>query len=162
MSGLTAFTLFHTALSLVALITGLVVVYELFASKISRRWTEIFLITAVATSVTGFMFPFTQVLPSHIVGAIALVVLAAAIIARHQGYMGTMRWIYAIGSVVSLYFLAFVTVAQAFAKIPALKALAPTQSEPPFAIAQLTLTVIFVGIAIAAAIKFRPAPPVIA
>lgn len=111
----------------------------------------------MATSVTGFGFPFDRFQDSHWVGVLSLVVLAAAILARYVfHFAGAWRWVYALGVVLSLYFLVFVGVAQLFKKVPALAAMAPTLSEPPFAITQLALTAIFVVLAIAAAIKFRP------
>jgi hypothetical protein len=155
--GLSTFTWFHTLLSLVALASGIIVMIELLGSRISWPWTLLYLVTAVATSVTGFGFPFTTFLPSHWVGVISLVVLAVAIVALWPFRLaGAWRWIYAVGVMLGLYFLVFVTIAQAFKKIPALEALAPTQSEPPFAIAEAVGLVIFAVLTVAAAIKFHP------
>lgn len=141
----TNWTGFHTWLSLIAIATGIVVVLDLTAGRERRGWTFAFLATAILTSATGFGFPFTGVLPSHIIGAVALAVLAVTVPA---GYLfqrrGHWQWIYAAGVVTSLWFLVFVAVAQAFAKVPSLKALAPTQAEPPFAIAQLIVLAAFV------------------
>ncbi len=149
---------FHTWLSLVAIATGLFVVADLIAARERGAATIAFLATAIATSATGYLFPFSGVLASHIVGAIALVVLAVALVARYGRHLaGAWRWIYAAAAVASLYFLVFVAVAQAFLKIPALHALAPTGSEPAFAIAQIAVLAVFVGLGIAAARKFRPA-----
>lgn len=147
---------FHTLLSLAAIATGVLAVLGLFAAHESKVWTTLFLITAIATSVTGFFFPFTQILPSHIVGALALIVLALALVGRY-GYRlaGPWRRTYAICVVISLYFLVFVGIAQAFAKAPALHALAPTGSEPPFAITQAVVLVLFVVLGFAAARAFR-------
>lgn len=140
----TNWTGFHTWLSLIAIATGFVVLVDLIAGRERPAWTMVFLATAVATSATGFGFPFTGVLPSHIVGVVALVVLAVTVPARyHFRRAGHWNWIYAVGAVISLWLLVFVAVAQAFAKIPALKALAPTQAEPPFAIAQLVVLALF-------------------
>ncbi|MBS9478420.1 hypothetical protein KIP89_15005 [Ancylobacter sp. VKM B-3255] len=154
----TSWTGFHTWLSLIALATGFVVVLDLLARRERPAWTAIFLATAVLTSATGFGFPFSGLLPSHIVGIVALVVLAVTLVARYPlqraGHWG---WVYAVGAVISLWLLVFVAVAQAFAKVPALKALAPTQSEPPFAIAQLVVFAIFV---LAGALAVRGARPV--
>lgn len=140
----TNWTGFHTWLSLIAIVTGFVVVLDLIAGRERRGWALVFLATAVATSATGFGFPFTGVLPSHIVGIVALLVLAATLLARYHFHRaGHWHWIYIVGAVISLWLLAFVAVAQAFAKVSALKALAPTQSEPPFAIAQLAVLALF-------------------
>lgn len=142
---------FHTIISLIAIGTGIPAVLALLGLRLSIVWTWLFLLTAVATSATGFLFPVTAVLPSHIVGAIALVVLAAVLLARFVGHLaGICRWIYAGGMVASLFFLFFVAIAQAFSKVPVLKAAAPTLSEPPFAISQGVNLVIFIGLGIAA------------
>ena len=155
--GLSTFTWVHTLLSLVGIVSGFVVVKGLFASQRLDGWTALFLASAVATSVTGFFLPADRFMPSHGVGVISLVVLAFAILARYGLHLaGAWRRIYAAGAVLALYFLVFVGVAQLFAKVPALHALAPTQSEPPFAIAEGAVLVLFVVLTIAAAIKFRP------
>ena len=155
--GLSTFTWVHTLLSLVGIASGLVVVKGLFSSQRLDSWTALFLASAVATSATGFFLPADRFMPSHWVGVISLVVLALAILARYSLHLaGAWRRIYAVGAVLTLYFLVFVGVAQLFAKVPALRALAPTQSEPPFAIAEGVVLVLFVALTVAAAIKFRP------
>lgn len=142
---------FHTWLSLIALAAGAVVMIALIRGLPRPAWTAVFLLTAVATSATGFALPFTNVLPSHIVGGIALVVLAVALLAQYRFRLaGAWRWIYAVSAITSAYLLAFVAVAQAFLKIPALKALAPTASEAPFAATQLVLLALFIALAVAA------------
>jgi hypothetical protein len=157
MSGLAAFTLFHTALSLVQLMSGIIVVIALVGSRSSPLWTWIYLVSAIATSVTGFGFPVDKFLPSHAFGIISLVLLLFVILARYTFHLaGAWRWVYVIGLVITVYLDAFVAVVQAFLKIPALHALAPAGSEPPFAIAQGILLVIFVVLAIMAAKRFHP------
>ncbi|HTD21312.1 MAG TPA: hypothetical protein VK738_01575 [Terriglobales bacterium] len=152
-----AITLVHVALSLVGILSGFVVLFGMLAGKRLDGWTALFLTTTVATSATGFLFPFHQLLPSHKVGIISLVVLAIAILARYGKHLtGAWRWIYVVAAAIALYLNVFVGVFQAFEKVPALKALAPTQSEPPFKLAQLTVLVLFVVLTIVAAIKFRP------
>ena len=147
---------FHTWLSLLALFSGIVVVFGLLLRKKLGRWTGFYLTTAVATSVTGFFLPAPHLLPSHIVGILSLLVLGLAILARYFfHFAGAWRAIYVVSTMVALFFLVFVAIAQAFAKIPALKALAPTQSEPPFAISELTTLVIFVLLIIAGLRSFR-------
>jgi hypothetical protein len=137
---MSTFTWVHTALSVAALISGLVVVVGLFSSKTLRGWTMFFLVTAIATSATGFGFPFQNFGASHWIGVISLLVLALAVLARYVlHYAGVWRWLYAVYTVIAFYFLVFVLIAQAFKKVPALAALAPTLSEPPFAIAQLAV-----------------------
>jgi len=154
---LSTLTWVHTLLSLVGIASGIVVLKGLLSSKRLDGWSALFLASALATSVSGFGFPFTHFLPSHWVGVISLVVLAVAILARYGLRLaGAWRWIYAASAVLALYFLLFVGVAQLFAKVPALRALAPTQAEPPFALAEGVVLVLFVVLTIAAAIKFRP------
>ncbi|MDB5414583.1 MAG: hypothetical protein JWR10_2918 [Rubritepida sp.] len=141
----------HTAISFIAIAAGIVVVFDLLRSTYSAFWTVLFLLTSIATSATGYLFPFSGVLPSHIVGGVALLVLAVVLAARYAfGLGGGWRKVDAAGLVASLYFSVFVLVAQAFAKVPSLHVLAPTQSELPFAVAQLTLLVLFVVIGVAA------------
>jgi hypothetical protein len=155
---MSTFTWVHTALSVVALIAGLIVVLGLFSSRTLDGWTAIFLVTAIATSATGFGFPFQSFGASHWVGVISLLVLALAVLARYVlHYAGAWRWLYAVCTVVAFYFLVFVLIAQAFKKVPSLAALAPTLSEPPFAIAQVAVLVIFAVIIVVTAQKFRPA-----
>ncbi len=155
--GLSTLVWIHTLISLVAIVAGVVVARGLLTSERLDGWAALFLVTAVATSATGFILPADRFLPSHGVGVISLVVLAVAILARYGLHLaGAGRWIYAVGVVIALFFLFFVGVAQLFAKVPALHALAPTQSEPPFAIAEGALLVLFIVLTIAAAIKFRP------
>jgi hypothetical protein len=126
------------------------------AGKRLGGWTGVFLATTVATSVTGFGFPFDHFLPSHGVGILSLVVLAIAMVALYSFHLaGAWRRIYAVCAVIALYLNVFVLVVQAFEKVPPLRALAPTQSEPPFAIAQLLVLALFVALGIAAAKKFR-------
>ena len=147
----------HTWLSLIGLATGCVVLAGLIQSKPLDGWTSAFLLTTVLTSATGFGFPVDQLLPSHVVGVISLVVLAGAILARYVFRLaGPWRWIYVVGAMAALYLNAFVAVVQAFRKIPALNALAPTESEPPFAIVQGIVLVAFVILTVWAVRAFRP------
>lgn len=120
-------------------------------------WTKVFLATTTATSVTGFFFPVDHFLPSHAVGIVSLIVLALAISAHYRVWRRT----YAIAALIALYLNVFVLIAQLFLKVPSLKALAPTQSDPPFQITQLVVLVLFFVLGILAAIKFpRTGPPV--
>ncbi len=154
--GISALTFVHTLLSLIALVAGLVVVIGLLGSRTLPLWTVLFLVTAVATSVTGFFFPFERFLPSHWFGVISLVAFGVGILARYLfHFAGAWRWLYVLTMLVGTYLLAFVTVVQAFQKIPAIHALAPTQSEAPFAVAQLLVLVLFAGLGFVAMRKFR-------
>jgi len=151
------FTLVHVVISLIGIVSGIVVLLGFLSAKRLDGWNAIFLITTVLTSVTGFLFPFHKLLPSHILGAMSLVVLSFALFARYVRRMaGPWRRTYAVTSSIALYFNVFVLIAQMFQKIPALKSLAPTQSEPPFLVVQLVCLVLFTVLTILAAIKFRP------
>jgi len=155
--GMTTLTFVHVVLSLIGILSGFVVVFGLLAAKRLDAWTALFLLTTVLTSVTGFFFPFHRFMPSHGVGIVSLLVLAVAILARYGRHLvGAWRRIYAVTAVIALYLNVFVLIVQAFLKVPALKAMAPTQSEPPFLAAQLACLALFIALAIAAAIKFRP------
>ena len=121
------FTLVHVVVSLVGILAGLVVLFGMFGSRRLDGWTALFLATTVVTSVTGFFFPSDHILPSHIVGAISLIVLAIAIVARYvYRIAGPWRWIYVASATLALYLNAFVGVVQAFQKLPVLASLAPT------------------------------------
>jgi hypothetical protein len=155
--GMDALTLVHVLLSLIGIASGFVVLAGMFDSRRLESWTALFLITTVMTSVTGFLFPFTKLLPSHIFGIISLIVLAITAAARYSFRMvGAWRWIYVATALFALYLNVFVLVVQAFLKVPALKALAPTQSEPPFAIAQGLVLVFFLYVGVRAAMRYRP------
>ncbi len=146
-------------LSLVGIFAGLVVMFGLIAGKRLDGWTVIFLATTVATSVTGFGFPFDHLLPSHKVGIVSLLVLPVTIVARYAFHLaGAWRRIYVITAAVALYLNIFVLVVQLFQHVPALKALAPTQKEPPFVIAQLLVLALFGWLAVLATARFRVAP----
>jgi hypothetical protein len=150
------FTTVHVVVSLIGIATGLVVLFGLLTAKRFDGWTAIFLVTTVLTSVTGFGFPFEHLLPSHKVGIISLVLLAVAILARYGLHLaGAWRWIYAVCATMALYLNVFVLVVQSFEKVPALKAMAPTQSEPPFLVAQVIVLLLFVVLGIFAVKKFH-------
>jgi hypothetical protein len=151
------YTIIHTSISLVAIFTGLVVVFGMLARDRLDGWTKWFLVTAVATTITGFFFPFHGFTPAIGLGIISLPFLALTIFARYPKHLaGPWRWIYVIGAVICLYFNLFVLVVQAFEKIPALHAMAPTQTEPPFKFTQLVFLLVSALLAIVAAIRFRP------
>lgn len=157
MSALATYTAVHVIISLIGIVSGLIVAAGLLSSKRLDRWTQLFLWTTALTSITGFGFPVDHLLPSHIVGALSLLVLAIAIFARYgRRLAGAWRWTYAVTAMVALYFNVFVLVVQLFQKVPALKALAPTQSEPPFAVVQLVVLAVFVTLTFKASIRFRP------
>jgi hypothetical protein len=155
-TGLAIFTLVHVAISLIGIVAGFIVLFALISAKQSSGWTGLFLATTAATSITGFLFPFHKFLPSHGVGIVSLLVLAVTIPARYVFHLvGPWRRTYVIGAVVALYLNVFVLIAQFFMKIPALKALAPTQSEPPFLVTQVVVMLIFIVLGFLAAKRFH-------
>jgi hypothetical protein len=156
MFNLQTFTQIHVAISLAGIASGFVVMYGLLTGRSMGRWTALFLVTTVATSVTGFFFPFHGFTPAIGVGIVSLLVLAVVLFARYARRLaGTWRRIYVIGAVVSLYLNAFVLIVQSFQKIPVLRAIAPTQSELPFLLTQLAAVALFIALAVLAAIRFR-------
>jgi hypothetical protein len=151
------FTAVHVVLSLIAIGAGIVVLAGMLRARRPAGWTALFLATTVLTSVTGFFFPVDHLLPSHIVGIISLVVLAIALLALYGHRLaGSWRWLYVGSAVLALYLNVFVGVVQAFEKLPMLSRLAPTQSEPPFLVAQVVVLAIFAVLGIRAGIRFRP------
>jgi len=153
------FTLVHVVLSLIGIFAGLIMLFGMFSSKRLDGWTTLFLATTVLTSVTRFFFPRDHLLPSHIVGILSLVVLALAVVAFYMYHLaGSWRWIYVSTAVLALYFNVFVAVVQAFQKVSFLNALAPTQSDPPFVIAQIVVLLAFAALGIIAVRSFHPQP----
>ncbi|MBB6252776.1 hypothetical protein [Nitrospirillum iridis] len=148
---------FHTDLSLLALVVGIILTAALFRSRVPSALTALYLATAVLTDITGFGFPFTGFLPSHGVGLLSLLILALATAALYAfALRGPWRWIYAASLTASVFLLAFVAVAQSFLKVPALHALAPTGSEPPFGAAEGVLLLLFAVAGFLATRRFRP------
>ena len=155
-----AFTLLHVIITLIAIGSGLIVVGGMFASHKLPGTTALFLFTTALTSVTGFLFPIRGFTPALGVGIVACVVLVVALFALYKERLaGAWRPIYVITAIVSLYLNVFVLVVQSFGKVSGLNALAPTQSEPPFAITQAAVLAIFILLALIALVKFRPNDP---
>lgn len=154
---LSTFTTVHVIISLIAIVSGIIVLFGMLGSKRLDGLTALFLFTTVLTSVTGFGFPFTHLGPAHKLGIISLVVLAITLLARYSLHMaGSWRWIYVVTAVMALYLNVFVLVVQSFEKVPALHAMAPTQTEGPFKIAQLLVLVLFILLTVVAVKKFHP------
>jgi len=157
---LSAFTMVHVIISLIGIVSGFIVLFGLFGSHRRPGMTALFLITTILTSVTGFLFPFEKLLPSHMVGIVSLIVLAIACIALYvMKLSGAWRWIYTLTAMIALYLNVFVLAIQSFLKIGPLHALAPSvpPSEPPFAVVQGIELVFFVIAIIRAVRRFRPA-----
>jgi hypothetical protein len=154
-----AFTILHVAISLIGIVSGLVVLFGLFDSNRMPGLTALFLLTTILTSATGFLFPFEKLLPSHMIGILSLVLLLIACIALYAMKLnGAWRWIYVVTAMIALYLNVFVLVIQSFLKISPLHALAPSvpPSEPPFAIVQGIVLVLFVVAIFRAVRRFRP------
>jgi hypothetical protein len=149
---------FHVIISLVGIASGFVVFYGLLTNNPMRGLTALFLATTIITSVTGFPLPPFGFDPPRAVGTLSLILLAVAVLALYAFRLGgAWRWIYVVTAVASLYLNTFVGVIQAFIKVPSLHAFAPTQSEPPFAITQGIVLLIFVALGFLATRKFHPA-----
>lgn len=152
-----AYTQLHVLISLVGIGSGLIVMYGLLINKRLDGWTSLFLTTTVLTSVTGFGFPFAGVTPAIKLGIISLAVLMIAYLARYVRHLaGGWRVTYVISAAIALYLNVFVLVVQSFEKVPALRALAPTQKERPFAVAQIAVLVVFIGLTVLAVRRFHP------
>lgn len=153
------YTFIHVAISLIAIAAGLVVVFGMAAGRVMPRWTMLFLLTTILTSVTGFGFPNEHITPGIVVGVLSLVALAVVLFALYVKHdVGSWRWIYVVSAIIALWFNVFVLIVQSFQKIGFLQALAPTQSEPPFQIVQGAALVAFVILAMVAVWKYRPLP----
>ncbi len=151
------FTLVHVILSLIGIVAGIVVLFGMLGGKRLAGLTALFLVTTVLTSVTGFLFHSTSFGPAHVIGVISLVILAPTLAALYAfDLAGSWRWIYIAGAVLALYFNVFVGVVQAFQKLAFLQPFAPTQSEPPFIVAQAVVMALFVGLGALAVRGFHP------
>ena len=152
----TLFLQFHVLISLVGMVGGCVVMYGLLTGRALGGWTAVFLATTILTSVIGFPLPPFGLDPPRMVGILSLLLLAPAVTALSVFRLdGAWRWIYIVGATAALYLNVFVGVIQAFAKLPALHALAPTQSEPPFLVAQLVVLAIFIAIGVLSVRRFH-------
>ena len=161
--GMPPFTLLHTLISLVGILTGAIVMWGLIKNEYGKGLTLTFLVMTIATSVTGFLFflPIVKFLPSHAVGTLSLIILAIALYALYAGRLaGSSRWIYVVTAVAAQYFNVFVLVVQLFLKVPALHELAPQQSEPPFVITQAVVLVAYIVVGFLGVKRFHPPAPV--
>lgn len=152
------FTVFHLIISMVAIGLGFVVVGGILSSNRLPGWTLWFLILTILTSATGFLFPFTKLLPSHIVAIISLVLLAIAVYALYgKGLSGIWRTVYVVTAMLALWFNVFVLIAQSFQKVALLNVYAPTGAEPPFAITQGIVLVFFIVLIVLGIRRFKTA-----
>ena len=155
--GMTLFTFIHVVISLIAILSGLIVLFGMVNNDRMDLMTAIFLLFTVATSVTGFFFPIHGLTPALIVGMISIALLALALAGRYIfALRGAWRWIYIVTAITAQYFNSFVLVVQSFLKIPALHALAPSGSEAPFVIAQSIVPLFYVVVGYLAVRRFQP------
>src|SRR6266481_3412195 len=158
---LSTFTLVHVIISLIAIVAGIIVMFGMLGANKLPGLTAIFLLFTILTSATGFLFPFEQLLPSHMIGILSLVLLAIACIALYAMKLsGVWRPIYVVTALASLYLNVFVLIIQGFLKVPALHALAPGNppAGPAFEIGRGLVLVFFVIVIIGAVRRYRPAP----
>ncbi|MBB5052414.1 hypothetical protein HNQ36_002388 [Afipia massiliensis] len=155
---LAAFTVLHLIISMIAIGLGFIVAGGLLASNRMPGWTLWFLVLTILTSATGFLFPFTKILPSHVVAIISLVLLAVAVYALYgKGLSGVWRAVYVVTAMLALWFNVFVLIAQSFQKVALLNVYAPTGAEPPFAISQGIVLVFFIGLIVVGIRRFKTA-----
>jgi hypothetical protein len=153
-----AFTILHVIISLIGIGSGLIVLLGMLGNRGLPGLTALFLITTVLTSLTGFLFPNKTITPGIVLGILSMIALVVAIIARYgRGLAGGWRGAYVVTACLALYFNVFVLFAQLFAKVPALKAIAPTQASPAFGVTQLLVMLVFIVLTIRAFKRFRGA-----
>ena len=152
------FTFVHVVISLVGIMTGFIVVALMLQSAPIAGWNAFFLVSTILTSVTGYFFPITKGLtPAHVVGAISLVILAVALFALYgKKLAGRWRATYVATAVAALWLNVFVAVVQSFNKFAYLNKFAPTGAEPPFAVTQGLVLILFIVVGIAAVRRYRP------
>jgi hypothetical protein len=155
---ISTFITVHVVISLIAIASGLVVLFAMLRADAAPSWTALFLATTVATTVTGFMFPITAFTPALGTGIVSSVVLAVALYALYARHLaGVARSLYVVTAIAALYLNSFVLVVQSFQKLGPLQALAPTQSEPPFLAAQGAVLIFYVVAGWLAVRRFHPA-----
>jgi hypothetical protein len=151
------FTLLHVVISLVAIVTGLIALAAMLRSRAPDWITHVFLVTTLLTTLTGFLFPITAFTPALGTGIVSTLLLIPALLGLYVFHLrGAWRPIYTATAIGALWLNCFVLVVQSFQKLPALAALAPTQSEPPFLIAQGAVLVAFLVAGWRAVKRFHP------
>ena len=153
---LPAFTLLHVIISLIAIGSGIAVLVAMASDDRSEGWTALFLLATALTSITGFLFPFNGFGPPDAFGVITLVVLVPVLLGRYYYRLrGWWRLIYIWGAVLMLWLNCVVAVIQFFQKAAPLRALAPSQTEPPFLIAQGIVLGALLVLGLLAAFRFQ-------
>jgi hypothetical protein len=161
---LSTFTILHVIISLIAIASGIIVVFGMSGSHRLPGWTALFLVTTILTSVTGFLFPFKGFTPAIGVGIVSCILLVIALFALYGRHLdGSWRWIYVVTATAALWFNVFVLIVQSFEKIsllnPHAPQVGPPLSEPQnteFMIAQAAALLLFVVLGIIATVRFRP------
>ena len=157
-TGILILTIVHVAISLIGIGSGFVMIYGFVTNKRFEQATAVFLATTILTSLTGFLFPIEKFTPGLAIGILSLIALGVAVWALYRKHLGGgWRTAFVVTAMISQYFNFAILIIQSYQKVPALHELAPTQTEPPFAVTQLTVLVLFVALTVAAIIRFRPA-----
>jgi hypothetical protein len=151
------FVLLHVYVSLVGIAAGFFLVYGLLTARRLRILTALFFVTTTLTSLTGFLFPFKGMTPGIVLGILSLIALALAIVGLYvKKLAGPWRGIYVVSAMVAFYFNFFVLIAQSFAKVPELNAVAPSQASPGFGLTQLGVLIVFILLTVRALKRFHP------
>ena len=173
-----AFTLLHVVITLIAIVSGFVVVFGMIGSHRLPKTTSLFWTMTVLTTVTGFMFFLspTQVkalTPAAATGIVATIVFVIGLLALYVKHLyGAWRWLYTGAATISLYLNVFVLITQSFGKLTFLNPAVTLKSMvgPPFgqptdfhfAIVQGVTLLIFLMLGIVTAWKFRRGPGLMA
>jgi len=153
-ASLPALTVVHTAVSLIALLAGVLVLRGILASRRPGGAAAFFLAAMAVTDVTGFMFASQRVGPGHIVGALSLVVLVPTVLAATvRNLTGAWRWSYVGGVTALLYLDAVIAILQLFARLPPVRA----GGLPVLVATQLAVLAAFAWLGVRAARRFHPA-----
>ncbi|MBS0472806.1 MAG: hypothetical protein JSR60_17175 [Proteobacteria bacterium] len=154
-----SFVFVHTLITLIAIVSGLLMLFATLGNRRSEGATSVFLIFSVLTAITGFIIQTFPVTPAVVTGVLLSLALIPALLARHVfGFAGAWRWIWVVTAFLSLYLNCFVLVIQSFLKVPALHALAPgaPPGGPVFGAVQGVVLVFFVVSGFLALRRFRP------
>ncbi len=154
---LSTFTAVHVAISLIGIASGVFAVLDMLHSRRAAGLTALFLLSTIATNLTGFLFPFTRLGPGHVIGAVSMIVLVPTLLALYRYRLaGPWRWIYVTGATTALYLNVVIGVWQVFGKIAFLHSLAPSLTAPPLIGTQLAVLAVFVALGALAVSRFHP------
>jgi hypothetical protein len=152
----------HVAITLIAIVSGLYVLWSLLVGRLPGRANLVFLLFTFLTCATGFAIAPTLPPPSpaQVTGGVALLALAVALYALYgRRLAGAWRAVYVVTAILGLYLNVFVLVIQAFSKVGALCALmpaCPAPGGPVFAAAQGSVLLVFLAAAWLAVKRFHP------